>query len=142
MGKYFGLVVLGALLLTGCASGESEAAPAPAPTVTVTATPEAAPSAEAAPLAAQAEPTPTEEAPAEDPEVAFLGSMERNWMGELPPKDELLAAGEYACTQLAAGVGHSDFKAVEGDSEAAAENDILLTVNASRTLCPEYNLDN
>lgn len=139
MGKRLGLVVIGALLLTGCAAGEPEAA---TPTVTVTATPEAPTAAKAAPLAAQPEAAPTEAAPAEDPEAAFLGSMERNWMGELPAKDELLAAAEYACTQLAAGVGHSDFKAVEGDSEAAAENDILLTVNASRTLCPEYNLDN
>lgn len=138
MGKYFGLVVAGVLLLTGCAAGEPEAA---TPSVTVTATPEATAAVKAAPLAAQPESAPAQEAPAEDPEAAFLGSMERNWIGELPSKDELLAAGNYACSQYDLGLGHSDFRSVQGDSNEALENNSLLNVNASRTLCPEHSTD-
>lgn len=139
MGKKLGLVVIGALLLTGCASGEPEAAP----TVTVTATPEVVvPSEEAAPLAVQNQPAPTEDAAPADPEAAFLAAMDRNWMGELPASDELLAAGRYACAQFDAGLRHSDFTSVQGDSGAAMENNSLVNVNASRTLCPEHNTDN
>lgn len=129
MGKRLGLVVVGALLLTGCAGGEPEAAP----TVTVTATPEAA--VEAAPIQAQA--APTEDA--ENPEVAYLEAVKENWYGEPPVDDELISAGLFACEQYPTVEHYTEITAVQGEDWQAQDNNLRVVVSAGQTLCPEFD---
>lgn len=117
MGKRLGLVVVGALLLTGCASGEPEAAP----TVTVTATPEAA--VEAAPIQAQAAPEETA-APGtfgnpEDDDF-FIKGIEFVWRGERPTDEQFVSAAKLACEQMEAG---TPWNAVTVTSGAGPEDD-------------------
>lgn len=132
MGKYFGLVVVGALLLTGCASGE----PAAAPTVTVTATPEAAP--------IQAVSAPEETAAAgtfgnpEDDDF-FIKSVEFVWRGERPTDEQFVSAGKLACEQMDAGAA---WNAVAVTSGAGAEDDAVnneaVGQYAAQIYCPEH----
>lgn len=117
MGKYSGLVVIAALMLTGCASGEPEAAP----TVTVTATPEAA-VIQAAPI--EASPTETQDASGmfgnpEDDEF-FVKSIEFVWRGERPTDEQFVGAAKLACEQMEAG---AEWDAVTVTSGAGAEDD-------------------
>lgn len=127
MGKKLGLVVVGALLLTGCASGEPEAAPAP--TVTVTATPEAAP--------IQVQAVPTEEA--QNPEVAYVEAVKENWYGEPPTNEELISAGLFACEQYPTVEHYTEITAVQGEDWQAQDNNLRVVVTAGRTLCPEFD---
>lgn len=113
MGKYFGLVIVGALLLTGCASGEPEAAP----TVTVTATPEAAPTAE----------PDTEQ---------FLESATAQWRGEqIPPEPQLIEYGEQVCDTMRA--GEAPPLVLPGESTADMMDNMSIIGAAQDELCPE-----
>lgn len=115
MGKRLGLVVIGALLLTGCAGGEQEAAPAP--TVTVTATPEAAP------IQAQAAPEETAGPGTfgnpEDDDF-FVKSIEFMWRGERPTDEQFVSAAKLACEQMETG---TPWDAVAVTSGAGPEDD-------------------
>lgn len=117
MGKRLGLVVIAALSLTGCASGEPETAP----TVTVTATPEA--TVEAAPIQAQAAPEEAEGPGTfgnpEDDDF-FVKSIEFMWRGERPTDEQFVSAAKLACEQMEAG---TPWDAVTVTSGAGPEND-------------------
>lgn len=113
MGKKLGLVVIGALLLTGCASGEPEAAP----TVTVTATSEA--SATAEPDAEQ-----------------FLESATAQWRGEqIPSEPQLIEYGEQVCDTMRA--GEAPPLVLPGESTADMIDNIAIISAAQDALCPE-----
>jgi hypothetical protein len=130
MGKRLGLIVIATLLMTGCASGDPEAAPAV--TVTASATPEAAPI--------------TMEAVApdavEDPEAAFLDAVKENWLGDVPADGELIKAGNYACEEFPKGLHYTEIVAVSGDDWQAGDNNLKVTGNAGRYLCPEFEPSN
>lgn len=137
MGKYFGLVIIGALLLAGCAAGEPEAA---APTVTVTATPEAAPI-QAAPI--EASPTESQDSHGvfgnpEDDEF-FVKSIEFAWRGERPTDEQFVSAAKLACEQMEAG---ATWDAVTVTSGAGPEDDAWnnqhLGQYADQIYCPGH----
>lgn len=132
MGKRLGLVVIGALLLTGCASGEPEAVP----TVTVTATPEAAVTAKSIEVsAATPEPTPAEVV---DQEAWYLKGVKQAWRTELPSDEELLSAALLACEQMASGVQTYELDIVSGGTpENNAWHSSQVGAAASSTICPE-----
>lgn len=133
MGKRLGLVVIGALLLTGCASGEPEAVP----TVTVTATPEAAP------IQAQAAPeetaTPGEFGNPEDDEF-FIKSVEFVWQGERPSDEQFVSAGKLACEQMDAGATWDTVQVASGVGvEADKLNNEAVGQYAAQIYCPQHD---
>lgn len=114
MGKCLGLVAVGALLLTGCASGEPEAA---APTVTVTATPEAAETA----------------GPDTD---KFLALATDQWRGEqVPTEPQLIEYGELVCETMRA--GEAPPLVLPGESTADMMDNMSIIGAAQDELCPE-----
>lgn len=133
MGKRRGLVVVGALLLTGCASGEPEAAP----TVTVTATPEAAP------IQVQAAPEKTA-APGmfgnpEDDEF-FIKGVEFVWQGERPSDEQFISAAKLACEQMDAGASWNTVQVTSGaGSEADTVNNEAIGQYAAQIYCPQHD---
>lgn len=133
MGKRLGLVVIAALMLTGCASGEPEAAP----TVTVTATPEAV-AIQAAPIevsGATPEAAPTE---AVDEEARYLKGVKEAWRTELPADADLLAAATLACEQMLAGADIDSMELVTGGTpENNAWHSSQVAMLAGSTICPD-----
>lgn len=125
MGKKAGLVVIAALLLTGCASGEPEAAP----TVTVAATPEAAP-----------EPVATTSATDEDSITseteAYLESATAQWQGaSMPVATDLIAYGEQVCETMRA--GEAPPLVLPGETTADMRDNMSIISAAQDELCPE-----
>lgn len=133
MGKKVGLVVIGALLLAGCASGEPEAA---APTVTVTAAPEAAVTAKSIEVsAATPEAEPAEEV---DTEAYYLRAVKETWRTEVPADIDLLSAADLACEQMATGVQPYELNIVTGGTpENNAWHSSQVGTAASSIICPE-----
>lgn len=132
MGKYSGLVVIAALLLTGCASGE----PAAAPTVTVTATPEADVEAKAIEVSGA---TP-EAAPAEavNEEARYLKGVKQAWRTEIPSDEDLLSVALLACDQMRAGVQTYELALISGGTaENNAWHSSQVGAIASSTICPD-----
>lgn len=133
MGKRLGLVGVGALLLTGCASGEPEVA---APTVTVAATPEAAP------IQAQAAPEETEGPGTfgnpEDDDF-FVKSIEFMWRGERPADEQFVSAAKLACEQMEAGAPWNAVTVTSGVSpEDDAWNNQHIGQYADQIYCPGH----
>lgn len=133
MGKKLGLVVIGALLLTGCASGEPEAAP----TVTVTATPEAA--------AIQAQAAPEETAAPgafgnpEDDDF-FVKGIEFVWRGERPTDAQFISAAKLACEQMDAGTSRDAVTVTSGAGpEDDAWNNQHIGQYAAQIYCPQHD---
>lgn len=132
MGKKVGLVVLAALLLTGCASGEPEAAP----TVTVTATPEAM--AAAGPIQVSAATPEAEPTEVVDKEAHYLDFVKPTWRTELPSDEDLLAAADLACEAMRAGARTSDLDIISGGTaENNAWHSSQVGVAAVSILCPD-----
>lgn len=132
MGKSLGLVVVGVLLLTGCASGEPEAAP----TVTVTATPEAAVEAKAIEVSGA---TP-EAAPAEavDEEARYLNAVKQAWRTVVPSDTELLSVALLACDQMRAGAQSYELDIITGGTaEDNAWHSSQVGALASSTICTD-----
>lgn len=132
MGKRVGLVVLAALLLTGCASGEPEGA---APTVTVTATPDAVEA-----KAIEVSDATPEAAPAEtvDEDAFYLRAVKQTWRTELPNDADLLSAAVLACEQMATGVQPYELDIISGGTpENNAWHSSQVGTAASSILCPE-----
>lgn len=132
MGKRLGLVVIAALLLTGCASGEPEAVP----TVTVTATPEAAVTAKSIEVsAATPEAEPSEEV---DAEAYYLRFIKPTWRTELPTDAELLSAANLACEQMTTGAQPYELDIITGGTpENNAWHSSQVGTAASSIICPE-----
>lgn len=133
MGKCLGLVVFGALLLTGCATGEPEAA---APTVTVTATPEATGAdgrVEVSAATPKAEPS--EEV---DTEAYYLRAVKETWRTEVPADIDLLSAADLACEQMVTGVQPYELDIITGGTpENNAWHSSQVGTAALSIICPE-----
>lgn len=130
MGKRIGLVAVAALLLTGCASTELASEQTAVPSESATATPEAAP----------IEVKAAEEAPDEDVDATYLEAVKSTWIGDVLPADgELLQAGRYACQEFPKGLHYTEVVAVSGEGWEAADNNLKVTGNAGRYLCPEFD---
>lgn len=132
MGKKLGLVVVAALLLTGCASGEPEAAP----TVTVTAAPEV--TAVAGPIEVSAATPEAEPSEAVDEEARYLRGIKAAWRTEVPADDQLLSAAALACEQLRAGIEVAELNLVTGGApEDNAWHTSQVAMLAGSTVCPD-----
>lgn len=132
MGKYFGLVVVGALLLTGCASGEPEAAP----------TAEASETAEARVQARSLEVSDATPAPepsaAVDEEARYLDFVKRAWRTELPSDSDLLSVATIACDEMRAGKAAFELDLITGGTaENNAWHSSQVGAIASSTICPD-----
>lgn len=113
MGKRLGLVIVGVLLLTGCASGEPEAAP----TVTITATQEA-------------------QATVEPDTDEYLAAATAQWRGEqVPAEPQLIEYGELVCETMR--VGDAPPLVLPGESTADMVDNIAIISAAQNELCPE-----
>lgn len=131
MGKKLGLVVVAALLLTGCSSSESEAAPA----VTVTATPDAVEAKAIEVSAATPEAAPAEDV---DGDAFYLRAVKQTWRTEVPADADLLSAAALACEQMAAGVQPYELDIITGGTpENNAWHSSQVGTAASSILCPE-----
>lgn len=131
MGKKLGLVVVAALLLTGCASGEPESAP----TVTVTATPDAVEAKAIEVSDATPEAAPSE---AVDENAFYLRAVKQTWRTELPTDADLLSAAALACEQMATGVQPYELDIITGGTpENNAWHSSQVGTAASSILCPE-----
>lgn len=131
MGKKLGLIVVAALLLTGCSSGEPESAP----TVTVTATPDAVEA-----KAIEVSDATPEAAPAEvvDEEARYLKGVKQAWRTEVPADAELLSAAALACEQLRAGAEANGLDLVTGGTpENNAWHSLQVAMLAGSTICPD-----
>lgn len=132
MGKKLGLVVVAALMLAGCASGEPESAP----TVTVTATPEATVEAKVI----EVSPTAPEAAPVDvvDEEARYLKGVKPTWHTEIPSDEDLLSAAALACEEMRAGTQPYELGVVKGGTpEDNAWHSQQVGAVASSTICPE-----
>lgn len=130
MGKLGGLVLIGALALTGCAAQTSPSAERPAPSAVI------APLVGAAPIPAQdapavASPTPS----AVDGTALFFKSAKYRWIGQPPADDVLLGAGKLACQQMLSGTDVTAVKVIEPG--AGADQSLAIAVAAQDGLCPE-----
>lgn len=132
-------VTAAVLVLAGCTAAPSDetsdsarTAPSSTPTATETVEPTAAP------LAEQPEADETETEPMPAGEGEFLAAVYPAWRGALPSDSELIAAGNYACEQMTAGVAKAEVVAVEGASEDAMWNNSQL-ISAAGLLCTEFN---
>jgi Protein of unknown function (DUF732) len=141
MGKFWGLLLIGALALTACSAPADTAAPAPAPVppTSATATITAAP---IAPKVA-AKTAPTGPSVIGDPtaDAAFLSKIKESWRGEAPADGELLSAAKFACDELAAGKQWNEIRPVQGTTDDEVENSLSITAWAGRTYCTAYNPD-
>lgn len=136
MGKRLGLVVIGALLLTGCASGEPEAAPGSSATETVSETAEAQAQSRSIEVSdATSDPEPSESV---DEEARYLEFIKRAWRTELPSDEDLLTAASIACEEMRAGKAAFELAVITGGT---AENDAWHSSQvgaiASSTICPD-----
>lgn len=135
MGKKLGLVVIAALMLTGCAAGGEE--PQAVETVTMTATPEAAP------IQAQAAPEETAAAgtfgnPEND--NFFVKSAAPALVGEAPSDADLVGAAKLACEQMDAGTPWNTVAVISGiDPESDAHNNEVIGQYAAQIYCPAHN---
>lgn len=132
MGKRLGLVVIGALLLAGCANGEPEAAPAPSATETTEAKVQSR-SIEVS----DAAPEP-EAAESVDEEARYLEGIKPSWRTELPSDEELLSAALLACEQMRSGVAPFELEIVSGGTPEDNDwHNLRVGATASSTICQD-----
>lgn len=132
MGKNFGLAVIGALLLTGCASGEPEAAPAPTASETAEARVQSR-SIEVSDAAPEAKPTEVA-----DEEARYLEGIKQSWRTELPSDEDLLSVALLACEQMRAGTPPFELALVAGGTaEDNAWHSLRVGATASSTICQD-----
>lgn len=135
MGKRLGLVVIGALLLTGCAAGEPEAAASASATETAEAQVQAR-SVEVSDSTPEA--TATETADADGEEGRYLRIVKQAWRTETPADEDLLAAAAIACDEMRAGKAAFELAIITGGTdENNAWHSSQVGAVASSTICPD-----
>lgn len=128
-------VVVLLFALTGC--GEETATPADEPKPF------------AAPLTAEASPTPDADASEDDIEVAYLDHLRRALEvggGDSIPNatdQQLIDAGHKACEQMDSGATYDDVRVVEGEleTEVGYKASGRIAAAASIYLCTEHNVE-
>ncbi|SDW32761.1 hypothetical protein SAMN04487912_102341 [Arthrobacter sp. cf158] len=144
MRKIGGLLLIGALALTGCSAAETATnqRETPGPTASASASPDAA-AQRIAPLLAA--PAPAESvAPGFDDESAqakYLAGVKKVWRGDIPSDEILLKAGGASCTLFAEGKNYNEIASLAGTAEVDVDNAAAAAVYASRTLCTQFNTD-
>lgn len=132
MGKRLGLVVIGALLLTGCASGEPEAAPTPSASEATEAGVQSR-SIEVSDATPEPEPSAVV-----DEEARYLDFVKRAWRTELPSDADLLAAAAIACDEMRAGKAAFELDLIAGGTtENNSWHSSQVGAIASSTICPD-----
>lgn len=132
MGKRLGLVVIGALLLAGCASGEPEAAPTPSESETAGAQVHAR-SIEVS----DATPEPEASEPV-DEEARYLEGIKPSWRTALPSDEDLISVALLACDQMRSGTQPFELDLVSGGTvEDNAWHSLRVGATASSTICQD-----
>ena len=139
--KLFALIAVSAVALVGCASGESTNGQEPT-------APSVSPKVEAAPLIMSEEQATVEESAEPIPEssetdfIAFMQPDFSGWHGELPPDEELLAAGYLACEKRDEGVPEMEIEVIPGSLETPRsplyENNMQIVTSAISALCKQH----
>lgn len=144
MRKLGGLILIGLLGLTACASPAAD----PAPSATSSGTGAASATADAAaqriaPLLSA--PSPAESvAPNFDDQSAqarYLEGVKKVWRGDVPSDEILLKAGGASCSLFAEGKNYNEIAAMAGTTEVDVDNGAAAAVYASRILCTQFNTD-
>jgi len=138
-------VTAAVLVLAGCSAAPVDETTDSARTVPSSSAPAETSEPTAAPLAEQPEPeasgefSPDHNAQSlgfKDADDMFLRSVQSSWSGDIPSDAELLAAGAYACEQIATGVVRDTIIAVQGDSETAMRHNQVVVSSAGYAWCP------